>query len=173
MKREVVSARSKRIMKNVTRPQNSQLTVWIVGGSIALVGVMGALFLALGWLFMREPPRPGGPMPTAVLWTATPAPTPTITPTPTATSAPPTPTAAAGITIGSRVRVAGTEGVGLNLRGDAGLNNERVDIAGEDEIFVVAGGPREVDGLTWWLLKDETDPAREGWGAANYLQPAP
>jgi hypothetical protein len=145
----------------------------MVFGVIALVGVTGVLFLALGWLFVREPPRPAGPRPTAVLWTATPVPTPTITPTPTATLAPPTPTAVSGITIGSRVRIVGTGGVGLNLRRDAGLSHDRVDVAGEGEVLIVAGGPREADGLTWWLLRDEANPIREGWGAANYLQPTP
>jgi hypothetical protein len=160
-------------MKNVTNSQTSQLRGWQIGVLIVLIGAIGALFVALGWLMTREPPRPAGPWPTAVLWTATPAPTATNTPTPTPTPVPPTPTAATGIVIGSRVRVAGTDSVGLSLRNGAGLNYQRVDVAGEGEILIVAGGPTEADGLTWWLLRDEAEPTREGWGAANYLQPTP
>jgi hypothetical protein len=173
LKIAVVSGSSQRIIEVVEKSHTSRLKGWQIGGLIVLFGLIGALFVVLGWLMTREPPRPIGPKPTAVLWTTTPEPTPTVTPTPTATAAPATPTAAADIAVGSRVRVAGTGGAGLNLRSGAGLNNERVDIAGENEVFVVAGGPREADGLTWWLLKDENDPAREGWGAANYLQPTP
>ncbi|MGC9399337.1 MAG: hypothetical protein ACP5HM_09400 [Anaerolineae bacterium] len=159
--------------------QNSRATGCLIGGLIGLIGATGVLFLTLGWLMTREPPRPPGSRPTAVVWTATPAPrptvtsTPTVTPPPPATPPPPTPTTATGIAIGSRVRVSGTGNAGLNLRSGAGLNYERVDIAAEGEVFIVAGGPREADGLTWWLLKDEADPAREGWGAANYLHPTP
>lgn len=146
---------------------------WQIGALIVLFGLTGALFVALGWLMTREPPRPTGPRPTAVLWTTTPKPTLTPTPTPTPPPEPATPTAAPDIAIGGRVRVAGTGGAGLNLRAGAGLNYERVDIANEGKVLVVAGGPKEADGLTWWLLKDKADPTREGWGAANYLQPTP
>jgi hypothetical protein len=146
---------------------------WHWGCLIVLLLALGALFAGLGWLFTRRPPRPEGALPTAILWTATPAPTATATPTPTATPQPPTPTPAVGIGIGSRVQVSGTGGDGLSLRKGAGLNSPRVDIAGEGEMFIVAGGPITADGLTWWLLKDEANPEREGWGAANYLSPTP
>ena len=127
----------------------------LLGGSLAL--------LAGDWLLSQEPPRPAGPLPTAELWTATPTPLPTATP-------PPTPTSPAeGIGIGSRVCVSGTAGSGLSLRSGPGVNNERVDIAAEGESFTVIGGPVEADSLTWWQLRDETAPQREGWAAARYL----
>ena len=122
----------------------------------------------LAWLFFREAPIPDAPLPTAILRTATPTPVPTPTPTP----APfPTPQSEASIGIGSRVRVAGTGGAGLSLRSGPGLANERLSVAEEGEVFIVAGGPNESDGLLWWLLKDEADPIREGWAAENYLAP--
>ncbi|MCD6345374.1 MAG: SH3 domain-containing protein [Anaerolineae bacterium] len=128
----------------------------LLGGSLAL--------LVGGWLLLQEPPRPAGPLPTAELWTATPTPLPTAT-------LPPTPTSPAeGIGIGSRVRVSGTAGAGLSLRSGPGLDNERVEIAAEGENFTVIGGPVEADGLTWWQLRDEAAPQREGWAAANYLE---
>jgi uncharacterized protein YraI len=73
--------------------------------------------------------------------------------------------------VGMRVKVNGTGAIGLNLRSGPGLAEERVDIAAEGESFIIAGGPAENDDLTWWLLKDETAPEREGWAAANYLRP--
>ena len=139
------------------------------GGCLLLIAV-GILVILGGlvWLFFREAPIPDAPLPTAVLRTATPTPIPTPTPTPTPA---PLPTAQSGgdIGIGSRVQVAGTGGVGLSLRSSPGLANERLSVAGEGEIFIVAGGPNESDGLLWWLLKDEADPNREGWAADNYL----
>lgn len=141
--------------------QNSQVKrpYWgyllLLGGSLAL--------LAGAWLLLQEPPHPAGPLPTAELWTATPTPQPTAT-------LPPTPTSPTeGIGIGSRVRVSGTAGAGLSLRSTPGVNNERVDIAAEGDIFTVVGGPVEADGLTWWQLQDAAAPQRAGWAAARYL----
>lgn len=136
-----------------------------------IIIAIGGVFIGMGRLFTREGPMPAGPMPTAELWTATPTFTPTATPQPTATPILPTPTAStAEIGVGMRVRVSGTGGIGLSLRTDPGLNFERVDIVAEGATFIVAGGPTTADELTWWLLKDENDPQREGWAAANYLQ---
>ncbi len=119
------------------------------------------------WLLMREAPPAAAPWPTAVLWTATPSPVPTVTPT--ATPLPPPPPGTLGV--GRRVQIAGTGGAGLSLRAGPGLDYERLEIADEGAIFIIAGGPEETDGLTWWLLKDEADPQREGWGAGTYLVP--
>jgi hypothetical protein len=150
--------------------ESSRSTVW-QGGCLLLVivGILATLG-GLIWLFFREAPLPNAPLPTAVLHTATPTPIPTATPTP--TPAPlPTPQSDVSIGIGSRVQVSGTGGAGLSLRSGPGLSNERLSVAGEGEIFVVAAGPNESDGLLWWLLKYEGDPAREGWAADNYLVP--
>lgn len=117
----------------------------------------------------REPPRPQGPLPTAILWTATPAPTSTPAPTPTATAPPPTPSPSTDIGLGSRVRVSGTGNVGLNLRAGPGIAYERLDISQEGDVFIVVAGPVEGDDLIWWRLRDENNPVREGWAAANYL----
>jgi hypothetical protein len=174
--------RAPRVTERLLRAQNKRIMwdmktlladYWHWGCLIFLLFVVGALLVGLGWLFTRRPPRPEGALPTAILWTATPSPTPTITPPPTATPPPPTPAPAAGIGVGSRVQISGTGGDGLSLRENAGLSYPRIDVAGEGESFIIAGGPVSADGLTWWLLKDEANPEREGWGAANYLSPAP
>ncbi len=143
-------------------------------GCLALLalGIVG-LFIGATRLILQPGPAPAGPLPTAELRLATPTPTATPTPVPTPTPIPPTPVSAAGIGIGSRVQVSGTGAAGLNLRIAPGTGSERVTVAAEGSLFIVAGGPQEADGLTWWLLKDESNPEREGWGAANFLVQTP
>ena len=143
--------------------------IWILL-ILVVVGGAGVLGIAL-WNLWRHPPQPDAALPTAILWTTTPTPISTATPRPTATPRLPTPTppVVSGLGVGSRVLVTGTGAAGLNLRDAPGLQGARVDIAAEGEVFIIAGGPVEADELTWWLLKDEANPDREGWGAANYL----
>lgn len=131
------------------------------------------LLIAASYLLTRPGDVPAGPLPTGELLLATNTPTPTPTPTSTPPPLPPTSTTGEGIGIGSRVRVNGTGAAGLNLRATPGTSGDRVTIAAEGSVFIIAGGPQEADGLTWWLLKDETNPEREGWGAANYLLEEP
>jgi len=141
-------------------------------GCLALLALaIAGLFIAAARLLQEPGAAPAGPLPTGDLRLATP--TPTATSTPTVTPPPLPPSTGKGIDIGSRVRVNGTGAAGLNLRAAPGTSSERVTIAAEGSLFIVAGGPQEADGLTWWLLKDETNPEREGWGAANYLVEAP
>ncbi len=153
--------------QNQARPPAAvPLYVWVLA---LLVLLLAALACGLWVAYLMRTPRPlAGPTPTPIIWTATPAPTQPPPPTPTPTPIP-TPTAAAGIQIGGYVRVSGTEGLGLSLREEpAGL---RLGIAAEGEVFVVLDGPRQADGLTWWKLMDREDQARQGWAAANYLEP--
>ena len=140
-------------------------------GCLALLALaIAGLFIAAARLLQEPGAAPAGPLPTGDLRLATPTPTATSTPTVTPLPLPPS---TGKIDIGSRVQVNGTGAAGLNLRAAPGTRSERVTIAAEGSLFIVAGGPQEADGLTWWLLKDETNPEREGWGAANYLVEAP
>jgi hypothetical protein len=98
-------------------------------------------------------------------------------------SAPPTPTidpfasptAPAGVAIGNYVQITGTEGQGLRIRKDPGLDGEFEFLAYDSEVFVVQDGPREVDGYVWWHLVAPYDDTRVGWAAADFLTyvPAP
>ncbi len=140
----------------------------------AILVVLVSVALLVGgslWLQTREPPRPRGVLPTAIIWTATPTLTPTPRPTP--TPQPPSIERPAGIFIGDRVRVTGAGTIGLNIRTAPGVNAERVSVAAEGEIFIVVSGPQEADSLTWWMLRDEANPQREGWAAGNYLVEEP
>lgn len=145
---------------------------WWQWGCLALL--MGGILLVIVtgmWLFSRPSSQPSGSRPTAIVWTASPTPTPTLTPTPTprpTLSVPPT-----EIGVGVRVQVSGTGAAGLNIRASASTSAERLSIAVEGETFIVIEGPAYADDLTWWFLRDEADPQREGWAAADYLIIAP
>ena len=108
----------------------------------------------------------------------------TVIPAPTGTSgAPPTPTidpfasptAQAGIAIGNYVQITGTEGDGLRIRSEPGLNGNPDFLGYDSEVFLVQDGPREVDGYTWWYLVAPYDDTRAGWAASDFLSyiPAP
>jgi len=108
----------------------------------------------------------------------------TVIPVPTGNSgAPPTPTidpfasptSPAGIAIGNYVQISGTNGEGLRIRKDPGLDGEFEFLGYDSEVFVVQDGPREVDGYEWWYLVAPYDDTRVGWAASDFLSyvPAP
>jgi len=108
----------------------------------------------------------------------------TVIPAPTSTSnAPATPTidpfapttAPTGIAIGSYVQISGTEGDGLRIRSEPGLNGNPEFLGYDSEVFIVQDGPREADGFVWWYLVAPYDETRVGWAAADFLSyvPAP
>lgn len=74
------------------------------------------------------------------------------------------------IAIGAYVQVVGTEGTGLRLRDQPGLNGQVLLLGSEAEVFRVEDGPRDVDGYTWWYLVGPFDEQRRGWAVVNYLQ---
>lgn len=102
----------------------------------------------------------------------------TVIPAPTLTSgAPPTPTidpfaptpAPTGIALGNYVQITGTNGEGLRIRSEPGLNSNPVFLGFDSEVFIVQDGPRTADGYTWWYLVAPYDQARAGWAAADFL----
>lgn len=102
----------------------------------------------------------------------------TLIPAPTSTSsAPATPTidpfaptiAPTGIAVDNYVQIKGTEGEGLRIRSEPGLNGESVFLGYDSEVFIVKDGPREADGFIWWYLVAPYDDTRVGWAAADFL----
>ena len=83
----------------------------------------------------------------------------------------PTPTAqnVAGLQIGDYVKVIGTEGAGLRIRSEAGLNASVNFIGMDDELFVISDGPVEASGYTWWYVVAPYDDTRSGWAASNFM----
>lgn len=131
--------------------------------------LIGAIVLTIVggiWLLGRNPSAPAGPRPTAVVRTTTPTPIPTPVPTKT-----PPPVASGTIGVGTRVKVVDTGNAGLSIRVEASTASERLDVAEDGETLLVVGGPVDVDGYTWWFLRDELNTAREGWAVEDFLSP--
>ena len=72
--------------------------------------------------------------------------------------------------IGGQAQVAGTQGDGLRLRSDPGLQTTTLKTVLDGAQLLILDGPRDVDGITWWRLRDPADGA-EGWAAQLYLIP--
>jgi hypothetical protein len=103
--------------------------------------------------------------------TSTPNVTPTFTPDPLIFG---TPTLAPDVIgVGGYVQITGTEGEGLRLRADPGLNGTSVFLGYDEEVFEVRDGPKEADGYVWWYLVAPYDETRAGWAAADFLGAIP
>lgn len=146
--------------------EKPNLAQW--GCLVMLLGAITLTIVGAIWLFTRPAASPEGADPTAIVWTTTPTPMPTLFPTPTTASAVVMPDA---IAIGVRISVSGTGNVGLSIRREAGVNAERVAVAQEGETLLIVGGPRVSDDYTWWFVRDELDPTREGWAAQDFMMP--
>ncbi|MBN1231574.1 MAG: SH3 domain-containing protein [Anaerolineales bacterium] len=96
-------------------------------------------------------------------------PTSTVTPALTATSGIPPSPLPGMMGIGAVVQIYGTEGEGLNIRSEPGLDGKVNFLGYDSEVFEVVDGPEEVDGFSWWQLRSPADETRAGWAAANYL----
>ena len=142
------------------------------------VGVAVALcFLTFLWIEWSAPPAPDAAGMLAMVTllprpSNTPAPAATLTydpyaPTPTNTPAP------GQIVVGTVVQISGTQGVGLRIRSDPGLNSKQLFLGFDTEAYTVMDGPRQVDGYTWYYLAAINDQTRTGWAASNFLTVIP
>lgn len=150
------------------------LNRWVILGTLAIAGVLTLITAVAIGLTTAPSPSEVGFAPADV----------TVIPAPTATSgAPPTPTVdpfatattPAGIAVGNFVQISGTNGEGLRIRSEPGLNGNPEFLGFDSEVFVVHDGPREADGYVWWYLVAPYDQNRAGWAAADFLTyiPAP
>jgi hypothetical protein len=73
------------------------------------------------------------------------------------------------IAVGVTVMVVAPES-GLNVRSAAGINNEILFVAPDQQLLTVIGGPTQADSLTWWEVQDPSDPSSRGWAAGTYLE---
>ncbi len=144
----------------------------------ALAGAVGVtiflLVVTLIWMSLSAPaaidpaalmadvtviPAPSGtPIPPEALPQDPYAPTPTLTPAP------------GQLALGVYVQIVGTEGQGLRIRSQPGLNGAQQFLGFDAEVFLIQDGPREVDGYTWWYLVSNYDDGRAGWAASNFLE---
>jgi hypothetical protein len=91
----------------------------------------------------------------------------TLTPTPTSIFFLPEGT----IGVGAYVQVTGTQGAGLRMRSEPGLDGAINFTALDSEAFLVIDGPVEADGYLWWHLEAPYDQTRNGWSAGDFLTP--
>ena len=150
------------------------LNRWVVLGTLAIAGSL-LLITALSIGFLSRP-RSSEVGFTPADITVIPAPTSTSNAPPTPTIDPfATPTNPAGIAIGNYVQISGTQGEGLRIRSEPGLNGNPEFLGFDSEVFLVRDGPREVAGYGWWYLVAPYDETRVGWAASDFLSyvPAP
>jgi len=72
--------------------------------------------------------------------------------------------------IGDLVEVHGTGGEGLRLRNAPSLSAVVDELAMENEVLEIRGGPTEADGYIWWFLINPYDNQRQGWGVGVYVR---
>ena len=141
---------------------------WVILGALVVAGLLILITAAAIGLTSSSQTSGVGFVPADL--TVIPAPTGTSSAPPTPTTDPfASPTPPAGIAIGNYVQITGTEGQGLRIRAEPGLDGAFQFLAFDAEVFLIQDGPREVDGYTWWYLVAPYDQTRVGWAAADFL----
>jgi len=154
-----------------TRRKNPRYSLWIIPAALG-IGIVSFGLLVLG-VALFKPQQAVAQNSTAVVTviqapTSTPVLAPTIDSTPSATPGGSDVTIG-GIGVGIYVQISGTDGTGLRLRKEPGIESEILFIGYDAEVFQVTDGPRDLDGYIWWYLTAPYDESRSGWAAANYL----
>lgn len=148
-------------------------TARVIAGMVGVTILL--LVLAFIWIQWTAPSPPQLSNLLAVV-TVIPAPTPTAAPAASPTYDPyaPTPTSGPGkFNVGDYVQISGTEGQGLRIRSDPGLNGKQLFLGFDTEVYTIMDGPRDVDGYTWYQLTAINDQTRVGWAASNFLTKIP
>jgi len=147
---------------------NELVNRWVILGAIIVAGLLLLITaIAIGFTSPLQSSDVGF-VPADL--TVIPAPTVTSNAPPTATIDPFAPTPVpTGIAIGNYVQISGTDGEGLRIRSEPGLNGNPDFLGFDSEVFIVRDGPREVDGYMWWYLVAPYDETRAGWAASDFL----
>jgi hypothetical protein len=131
----------------------------------AVVGLVLAVLVvvSVSWLASPRPSQLRAPQAPA----AAPAKSvPAVAPTPIPAPPPPPPPAQPA---SQRLRVAGTNGRGANLRAKPGEQAQRIKTMPEGTLLDTIGGPETVDGLVWRNVRDAA--GATGWIAAPFAAP--
>jgi hypothetical protein len=154
----------------------------ILNGKVLIAMMAIAALLLCGttaYILVMRPTANASPDLAAATPALTIIPGPTSTPLPlppTLTEVPPTPapssTSAPGqIAVGVYVQPS-TGGVGLRVHTSPSLSADFFS-AFDSEVFMVAKGPEQADGYTWWYLTASYDSSRVGWAVQDYLTAIP
>ncbi|MCC6500442.1 MAG: SH3 domain-containing protein [Anaerolineales bacterium] len=145
---------------------------WVILGALAFAGLLLLITaLSIGFTSPLQPADVGfAPANLTVI----PASTATSSAPPTATIDPFAPTPVpTGIAIGNYVQITGTDGEGLRIRSEPGLDGNPDFLGFDSEVFIVREGPVALDGYVWWYLVAPYDETRAGWAAADFLSYIP
>jgi len=131
----------------------------------AIVGLVLAVVVVVGVSWLAQPGRRAtrvaeAAVPASVQAPAEPVIAPTPIPQPAVQPAPPV----------ERVRVAGTNGSGVNLRAKAGERGQRLKTLAEGTALELVGGDEQSDGLTWRNVREPG--GTSGWVAARFVNRA-
>ena len=140
----------------------------LISGLVAFIFFTIILFIG----FLLKPGKDKLPNPTAVINVITipnlnDVTVETIEVNPTTTTGP---IYSGDIQVGIFVKITGTNGLGLRMRTDPGIDHQVLFLGMDAEIFEVIDGPVVNNDYYWWLLKSSYDDNRQGWAAANYLE---
>lgn len=144
------------------------LNRWVILGALLVAGILILITAASIGLTSPLPVTEVGFAPANVTMIPAPTVTSNAPPTPTLDPFAPTPIPT-GVALGNYVQISGTDGEGLRIRSEPGLNGNPDFLGFDSEVFVVRDGPREVDGYIWWYLVAPYDETRAGWAAADFL----
>ncbi len=158
--------------KTRNNPLRFMLNPVTIVTTLILLG--GMISIGMAVLFLGRHPTPAGSFTPVVTKIEAPTATPTAldptrSPTPTSTGVFFLPEGVIGV--GAYVQVTGTEGAGLRMRSEPGLDGEVKFTALDSEAFLVIEGPVEADGYIWWHLEAPYDETRSGWSAGDFLTP--
>ncbi len=143
----------------------------MVGLAIGAAGVVILLILGTATRATQILRHPAPPALVRV-----PAPTATSTAEPTIPQPTTEPTAVGdgsgeAFLIGDLVEVYGTDGDGVRLRADPGLQGAIRGLGMDSDVFQVTDGPVEAAGHVWWYLVNPYDTGQQGWAVAEFLRP--
>ena len=147
---------------------------WVILGAIVIAGLLLIIVaISIGFTSPVQSSTVGF-VPADLTVIAAPTVTSNAPPTQTIDPFAPTPVPT-GIALGNYVQITGTDGEGLHIRSEPGLNSDPNFLGYDSEVFIVRDGPRAADGYVWWYLVAPYDDSRVGWAAADFLSyvPAP
>lgn len=151
---------------------NQLFNKWVILGALLFAGLL--LLITAISIGFTSPLQPSDVGFAPANLTVIPASTATSNAPPTATIDPFAPTpVSTGIAIGNYVQITGTDGEGLRIRSEPGLNGNPDFLGFDSEVFIIRDGPVALDGYIWWYLVAPYDETRVGWAAADFLSYIP